>query len=47
MYSYELEYEGSTPEEEPVKSLNRTPIIVYWNEYFSDEFKVSAWYGVI
>lgn len=39
VYFDRLEYRNLTPEAEPVQQLDRVPIILYWNEYFSDEFR--------
>ncbi|KAI6190735.1 Glyco-tran-10-N domain-containing protein [Aphelenchoides bicaudatus] len=39
MYFDRLEYKNLTPEMEKVAPLSRVPVILYWNEYFFNEFK--------
>lgn len=41
MYFDRLEYKNLTPEMEKVAPLSRVPVILYWNEYFFNEFKVT------
>jgi hypothetical protein len=38
-YFDRLEYKNLTPEMERIQKLDRVPIVLYWNEYFSDEFQ--------